>query len=476
MRGEMGTVPHHCGLFGVYGHPDAVNLTYLGLYAQQHRGQESAGICSRDDGPILRRAGMGLVTDVFDPKVLHELRNPVAIGHVRYSTTGSCHDVNAQPLLVTYAEGQVAVAHNGNLINAALLREQYEQHGAIFNTSSDTEVIVHILAKPSHVEKEDQLVHVLNHLQGAYSLLFLFRDRLVAARDPFGFRPLVLGEMPNGAAVLASETTALTKVDAAFVREIEPGEVLTISDRGMHSQWIVPPQTMCPAYCIFEQIYFADPSSDVFGENVQQIRKAMGARLAREAPVEADVVVPVPNCAQDAALGYAQASGIPYERGFTTSHYAGRSFIMPEQGQRNLAVKMKLNVIRRNVEGKRLVVVEDSVVRGTTTRGKIGELRKAGAAEIHLRVASPPIRHPCYFGIDFPDPAELIANTRSVDDIRDFLGVDSLYYLSLEGMLACVKHPSEHYCTACFSGRYPMPVDRPVSKFALERYQLQMFE
>lgn len=471
-----GSLKHHCGLFGIYGHPDAVNLAYLGLFAQQHRGQESAGIVSRNNGPMKRYANMGLVTEVFNPQVLQELRAPIAIGHVRYSTTGSCSSANAQPLLVNYARGQVAVAHNGNLINAGLLRREYEEHGAIFNTTSDTEVIVHLLAKPSHLEKDDHVAHVLGHLQGAYSLLFLFPDRMVAARDPFGLRPLVLGRMANGATVVASETCAFDIIDAEYVREVEPGEVVSISEAGIHSTRIVPRETFKPAHCIFEQIYFANPASNLFGQNVHQVRKAMGAQLAREAPVPADIVVPVPNCARCAAIGYAQASGIPYERGFTTSHYAGRSFIMPDQNMRDLAVRVKLNVIKENVAGRRLIVVEDSVVRGTTTRGKIGALRKAGAREIHLRVASPPIRHGCYFGIDFPDPQELIANHRTVEEIRDYLGVDSLYYLSLKGMLSCVMRPDDHYCTACFSGRYPMPVDHPVSKFALEREQLRMFE
>jgi amidophosphoribosyltransferase len=424
----------------------------------------------------MRYTGMGLVAEVFNERVMQQLRNPIAIGHVRYSTTGSCHDVNAQPLLVNYAGGQVAVAHNGNLINAGLLRRDYEQHGAIFNTTSDTEVIVHLLAKPSHLEKDNHLAHVLNHLQGAYSLLMLFPDRMVAVRDPYGFRPLVMGRLDNGAIVAASETCALDIMDAEYLREVCPGEIVTISEEGVRSQWIVPRDSVKPAYCTFEQVYFADPASDIFGENVHQVRKAMGARLAAEAPVDADGVVPIPNCARCAALGYSHASGLPYERAFTTSHYVGRSFIMPEQGQRDLTVKMKLNVIKRNIRGKRLVVVEDSVVRGTTTRGKIGELRKAGVKEIHLRVASPPIRHPCYFGIDFPTPDELIANSRTVDEIRDYLGVDSLHYLSMEGMLACLKHENRHYCTACWSGHYPMDIEQPVTKFGLERHQLRMFD
>lgn len=468
-------VRHHCGLFGIFGHAEAARLTYLGLYAQQHRGQEAAGICTTDGRAIKRHARMGLVTDVFDARWIEQLRNPVAIGHVRYSTTGSCIDANCQPLLVTCSLGQVALAHNGNLINAALLRRRYEEQGQIFSTTSDTEVILHALAKHGLVGGRIPMIHVLNHFQGAYCLLFLFPDRVVAVRDPYGLRPLSLGRL-NGAYLVASETCAFDIVDAEYVRDIAPGEILTIDQRGLRSEFIAPPDSVRPAYCIFEQVYFADPASDVFGENVHMVRRAMGRRLAQEAPVAADAVIPVPNCARCAALGYSEESGLPYARGFVTSHYAGRSFIMPEQAMRDAAVKMKLNVIKQTVRGKRLVVVEDSVVRGTTTRGKIGALRRAGAREIHLRVASPPIRHPCFFGIDFPTQHELIAHGRSVDEIREYLGVDSLHYLSLEGMLSCVKGPPTHYCTACFSGHYPMPVHEPVDKFALERYQLHMFQ
>ncbi len=470
------SVRHHCGLFGIYGHPEAARLTYLGLYAQQHRGQEAAGICTTDGTTIKRHAALGLVTDVFNPEILEKVRNPVAIGHVRYSTTGSCTDANCQPLLVTCCLGQVAVAHNGNLINAALLRRQYEEHGQIFSTTSDTEVILHVLAKHAQVAGHVRMAHVLNHLQGAFCLLFLFPDRMVAARGPFGLRPLALGRMPDGAWVVASETCAFDIVDAEYVREVAPGEIVSIDDRGVHSEFFVQPGSVRPAHCVFEHVYFADPASDIFGENVHKVRRAMGRQLAREAPADADNVIAVPNCARCAALGFSEESGIPYTRGFVTSHYAGRSFIMPDQSLRDLAVKMKLNVIKETVRGKRLVVVEDSIVRGTTTRGKIGALRRAGATEIHLRVASPPIRHPCYFGIDFPTQTELIAHGRSVDEIRDYLGVDSLHYLSLEGMLSCVCHPADHYCAACFSGKYPMAVDQPVSKFAMEKYQLRMFE
>ncbi|MBI1825334.1 MAG: amidophosphoribosyltransferase [Planctomycetes bacterium] len=469
------SIRHHCALFGVWGHHEAVALTHLGLYALQHRGQEAAGIVSSNGQRLLRHAGLGLVNEVFNEDNLSKIKGRAAIGHCRYSTTGSCTEENAQPLMFSFAGGQVAIAHNGNLINAALLRRHYEEIGHIFQTTSDTEVIIHLLAKPTHQEKENPLNHVLNHLQGAYSLLFLFPDRMIAVRDPLGFRPLCLGRMKNGAYVAASETKALDLIDATHLRDVEPGEIVTIDDDGLHIRHFGGERNGKGAACIFELIYFADPASTVFGDNVHLVRMAMGEQLAREAPAEGDFVVPIPNCAQCAATGYARESGIPYGRAFTTSYYTGRSFIMPTQEGRDLAVRMKLAVIKDAVAGKRLIVVEDSVVRGTTTRGKIGALRDAGAKEIHLRVASPPIRHPCYFGIDFPDQKELIAHTRSVDEIRKFLGVDSLAYLSHEGMLSSVRMASEKYCTACFSGRYPMDVTEPVEKFALERSQLKMF-
>jgi len=470
------SVRHHCGLFGIYGHPDAVYLTHLGLHALQHRGQESAGIVSTEGERLLRHADLGLVSQVFTKQNLERIRGRVAIGHVRYSTTGSCTEANSQPLLFSFAGGQVAIAHNGNLINAALLRRNYEKVGHIFHTTSDTEVIIHLLAKPTHQTKKHPLNHVLNHLQGAYSLLLLFPDRMVALRDPLGFRPLCLGRLKDGAMVVASESKAFDIVDATYERDVEPGEIVTINDEGVSSRRFGGAVGDRGAACIFEQIYFADPSSLVFGENVHLVRRRMGQRLAQEAPVPGgDVVVPIPTCAQCAAVGFSRESGIPYGRAFTTSHYAGRSFILPTQSGRDMAVKMKLTVIKEAVAGKRLVVVEDSVVRGTTTRGKIGALRAAGAKEIHLRVASPPIRHPCYFGIDFPDQRKLIAHERTVEEIRDYLGVDSLHYLSHEGMLSCVRMAPNKYCTACFSGDYPMDVHEPVEKFAMERLQLRMF-
>jgi amidophosphoribosyltransferase len=457
---------HHCGLFGVFNHPDAVSLTYLGLYAQQHRGQEAAGICAARDGQLHRHAALGLVTQVFAERALEELHGSAAIGHVRYSTTGSSRDVNAQPLLVQFSGGPVAVAHNGNLINAAQLRAEQEGRGAIFQTSSDTEVIPHLLANPAFRDQPDPLAAVLRELRGAYCLLLIFSDRIEAARDPQGLRPLCIGKLENGTYVLASETCGLDIVDAEYVRDVSPGEIVTLSDAGLSSRRFAPP---APAHCIFELVYFADPSSNIFGQNVHAFRVELGRQLAREAPAQADFVIPVPNCARCAAIGYSEQIGLPRGRGFTTSHYSGRSFILPTQRQRDLAVKMKLNVIRDAVRGKRLVVVEDSVVRGTTTRGKMGALRKAGAKEIHLRVASPPIGYPCYYGIDFPDQKELVATGRSVEEIRRFLEVESLEYLSLEGMLSCAARAAPDYCTACFSGKYPIPITTRPSKLALER-------
>lgn len=464
-------------MFGIYDHPEAVEMTYLALFAQQHRGQESAGICSSDHNQITRYAGLGLVTEVFTPRHLEQLRNPIAVGHVRYSTTGSPNIHNSQPLLVEYARGQVAVCHNGNLINAGLLRHTYEEQGHIFQTTSDTEVIIHLLADPEHMNMSDAISHSLTHLQGSFSLLVLLPDRIEATRDPYGIRPLCIGRLANGSYCVASETIALDVIDASYVRDVEPGEIVTIDKDGLHSRFYVDTSQYRPAHCIFEMVYFADPSSSVFRQNVHQARLAMGSQLAREAPVKADLVIAVPNCARCAAVGYSNESGIPFGRGFTTSHYTGRSFIMPDQSMRDMVVKMKLNVIKESVHGRRLVVLEDSIVRGTTTKGKMGALRRAGAKEIHVRVASPPIRHPCYYGIDFPTSEELIAaKLGSAEAIRDYLEVDSLAYLSLEGMLSCVKPPPRHYCTACFSNQYPIPIDHQVQKYALERYQLRMFD
>jgi amidophosphoribosyltransferase len=468
----------NCGLFGIYGNPEAVHKTYFGLHSLQHRGQESAGIASSNGEVIQCYANMGMVRRVFraGSGILEKLSNPIAIGHVRYSTTGSSTAVNCQPLLAEYSRGQVAVAHNGNLINASLLRDEYQAHGHIFNSTNDTEIIIHLLAKPGHAGNPDCLGHVLNHLQGAYCLLFLFADRIEAARDPYGIRPLSIGQTDTGAYVVASETCAFDVVNAKFIREVEPGEIVRIDKDGLHNSFFVKPGTVKPAHCIFEHIYFAKQNSTFFGENVHEFRKKLGRQLAKEHPVEADVVIPVPDSGTSAAVGYAEESRTPFDMGFVRSHYIGRTFISPEQRLRELEVKLKLAIINEVVEGKRVVVVDDSIVRGTTTRGKIRSLRQAGAKEIHMRVSCPPIRFPCFYGIDFPTREELLANNRDLEQIAEFLEVDSVGYMSLEGLLGCARLPDDHYCTACWSGKYRIPIDIAVSKFALEHYQLQMFE
>jgi amidophosphoribosyltransferase len=474
----------NCGLFGIFGDSDAVQKTYFGLHSLQHRGQESAGIASSDGKAIQCYTGMGTVRRVFrrGRNVFDKLPGRTAIGHVRYSTTGASRPVNSQPLLAEYSQGQVAMAHNGNLINAARLRDEYEAYGSIFKSTADTEIIAHLLAKPTHVSNPDPLAHVLNHLQGAYSLLFLFADRIEATRDPYGIRPLCIGQIPaepygqQGAYVVASETCALDAVGAKFIREIEPGEIVRLDEHGISSRFFVTPGTVTPAHCIFEHVYFAKQNSTIFGENVHHFRKKLGGQLAREHPVDADVVVPVPDSGTSAAIGYAEQSGIPFDMGLVRSHYVGRTFISPDQKLRELEVKLKLSVINEVVDGKRIVVVDDSIVRGTTTRGKIRTLRTAGAKEIHMRVSCPPIRFPCFYGIDFPTKGELLANNRDLEQIAEFLEVDSVGYISLEGMLSCAALPEDHYCTACWSGKYRIPIDVAVNKFTMERYQMNMFD
>ena len=467
-----------CGLFGIFGNKEAVSKTYFGLHSLQHRGQESAGIATSNGDTIQCHKGMGTVTRVFrsGSGLLEKLANPIAIGHVRYSTAGSNNPVNSQPLLSEYCRGQVALAHNGNLVNAALLRDEYEAYGSIFKSTSDTEIITHLLAKPTHVAKPDQLGHVLNHLQGAYSLLFLFADRIEAARDPFGIRPLCIGQLKEGSYVVASETCAFDAVGAKFIREVEPGEIVRLDNSGLSSRFFVKRGTVAPAHCIFEHIYFAKQNSHIFGENVHEFRKKLGRRLAIEHPVQADVVIPVPDSGTSAALGYSEQSGIPFDMGLVRSHYVGRTFISPEQKTRELQVKLKLAVVKKTVGGKRIVVVDDSIVRGTTTRGIIRTLRQAGAKEIHMRVSCPPIRYPCFYGVDFPTKQELLANNRDLGQIRDFLEVDSIGYMSLEGLMSCAAQPAGHYCTACWTGQYRIPVDTAVNKFTMERYQLHMFD
>ncbi len=465
-----------CGVFGVWGTPAASQITYVGIFAQQHRGQESAGIAVTTGKDLNAHTGMGLVSQVFNPRMLtEELAGHGAIGHVRYSTTGSSKLCNAQPLLRQYRLGPVAVAHNGNLINAQLLREIYESHGHIFQSTTDTEIIVHLLAKPSHVEKHDPMPHVLRHLQGAYSLVFLFPDRIEAARDPWGIRPLSVGRMPdNGPYVVASETCAFDAIGADFVRDVLPGEIVTINDDGLTSRIFAEPAAE-GAMCVFEHVYFANPASNVFGRNVQRVREELGRQLARESHIDADCVVPMPDSGRTAALGYSKESGITFMEAIVPNRFVGRTFILPDQASRDRAVNLKLNIISDLVRDKRIIIVDDSIVRGTTTRSKMRALRRAGAKEIHLRISCPPIRNPCFYGIDFATPQQLIAHERSIEEIRQFIEVDSLSYLSLEGTLAATKIDPAHACTACWTGHYKVPVDHPMTQLGLEPDQLRLF-
>lgn len=460
--GVLKKAKESCGLFGVFDCKDAVEKVYYGLYSLQHRGEESAGIASSDSRGVIHHKGLGLVNDVFTPQILKDLQRSNAIGHVRYSTYGTSDYDNAQPLVVTYSKGEVAIAHNGQLLDASKLREDYEQHGSIFHTTSDTEVIVHLMAKPSHVEKKN-LSHVLNHLKGAFSLLFLTKDEMVGVRDPSGFRPLSLGKV-DGSYVIASETCALDQIGAEYIRDIEPGEVVYINKYGLKSEIYCSPRRIRPSSCIFEMIYFSRPDSVIFGESVHIFRKKLGMRLAEEFPADADIVISVPEGGNSAALGYSHFSGIPIERGFIRNHYVGRTFIQPGQGKRDKKVELKLNAISEVVKGKKVVVVDDSIVRGTTSRSRLGLLRKAGAKEIHVRISCPPLRFPCHYGIDFQIKEELIAANHTIEEIRKFLEVDSLAYISIEGMLGCTSLPDRQYCEACFSGDYPVSVGGKTKK------------
>ena len=467
---------HHCAVFGVAGPANAAELAYFGLFSMQHRGQESAGIATGNGKSLGCFRGMGLVGDVFKPGLLEELGGPLAIGHVRYSTSGSTRVQNAQPLLVEFKSGQIAVGLNGNLVNAPLLRSEYESRGSIFQTTTDTEVLVHMMAHEDTGDKLDALAKCLGRLQGAYCFTILFEDKVIGARDPFGVRPLSLGRLADGNYCVASESCAFDLLDARYVRDVEPGEMVILTPGNCESRRFVSEQSCNPKRCIFEHVYFARPDSVLFGETVHRVRQRMGGQLAKEHAVAADMVVPIPDSGISAAMGYAQESGIPLEQGFVRNHYIGRTFIQPGDATRKLNVKLKLNVIREVVAGKRLVVVDDSIVRGNTTAGKIENLREAGATEIHMRVSCPPLRHPCHYGVDFPTHTELLAHERDLDQIRRKLNVDSIGYLSLEGMLAATRHAADTWCHACWSGEYPIPVDYQLSKFAMERFQLRMFE
>lgn len=458
-----------CGIFGVWGTPMASQLTYLGIFAQQHRGQESAGISVSTGTDVVGHTGMGLVAQVFTPRQLKEdLAGIGAIGHVRYSTTGGSKLCNAQPLMRQYRGGAIAVAHNGNLVNAADLRNYYEQRGHIFQSTTDTEAIVHLLAEPQFQAIDDPLVEVLRHLQGAYCLLFLYSDRIEAARDPWGIRPLSIGRTIDGQWCVASETCAFDAIGAEHIRDVEPGEIIRIDDNGMQSRRFAQPAKQ-GARCVFEQVYFANPASKLFGSTVQTVREAMGRQLARESMVEADCVIPMPDSGRTAALGFSKESKLPYSEAIVPNRFVGRTFILPDQAARDRAVNLKLNIISELVHGKRIVVVDDSIVRGTTTRSKMRALRRAGAREIHLRISCPPILHPCFYGIDFASKKELIAHDRTVEEIRQFIEVDSLAYLSLDGMLQCSGVPKDDCCTACWTGQYKVPVQLTINKLGFER-------
>ena len=409
---------HYCGVFGIFGHPNAAELTYYGLYALQHRGQESAGIVTCHDGKFFKHHGMGLVPQVFNPHILHDLVGNMAVGHTRYSTTGSSHIRNAQPLTVDCMRGQIAVAHNGNLTNAAKLRDELEEHGLVFQTTVDSEIIIMMLAQPTLGGVENTIVQTLRRIEGAYSLIIMTEKELIGARDPFGFRPLALGRI-NGSWVLASESVAFDQIRAEFVRDVEPGEIVIINEKGLVSIQAFPEHTR-RAFCIFEYVYFARPDSTIGGRSVYEVRKEMGRQLAREYPIAADLVVPVPDSGVCAALGYSEQSGVPFEMAFIRNHYVGRSFLQPTQLIRDFDVRVKLNLISSLVKNKRVVIVDDSIVRGTTCKARVKTLKEAGAKEVHVLVSCPPHMNPCVYGIDFPDRSKLMAANHSLDEIRPF--------------------------------------------------------
>jgi amidophosphoribosyltransferase len=442
----------HCGVFGIFGHPEAAKLTYLGLYALQHRGQESAGIASSDGSGLHFYKSLGLVQEIFTPEVLSGLPGSVAIGHTRYSTAGDNVLVNAQPVVIDCNKGKIALGHNGNLTNALEVRRRLEHRGSIFQTTSDTEVIVHLIARSSARNLSGAIADALNQVEGAYSLLLLTRDEMYAIRDPRGFRPLALGRL-DGVWAVASETCAFDLIDAEYVREVEPGEMVRISRAGIESIRFAPEKQN--QQCIFEHVYFARPDSVVFGRPVNQSREELGRLLAREHPVEADIVTPVPDSGVPAAVGYAEQSGIPFRMALIRNHYVGRTFIEPEQAIRDFGVKLKLNPVRRMIEGRRVILVDDSIVRGTTSRKIVRLVRDAGATEVHMRISCPPTISPCYYGVDTPRRDELIAARQSVEEIREFLGADSLGYLSLDSLRAAVEDTQGKFCTSCYTGSYP---------------------
>jgi amidophosphoribosyltransferase len=454
-----------CALFGVYGAANAAEMAYLGLYSLQHRGQESSGIVTSDGEHIHEHRALGLVAKVYDKEILDKLTGSLAIGHNRYSTTGLSSVVNVQPLLVDCKIGKIAVAHNGNLVNAVELRRRMEKDGSIFRSTTDSEVILHLIARSGQTTHEDMIMEALKKVQGAFSLVFLMKDKVMAARDPLGFRPLCLGRLDD-TYVFASESCAFDIIGAMYMRDIAPGELCVLGPGGPQFMRFAEPAERLQR-CIFEFIYFSRPDSRVFGENVDKVRRKLGRRLAEESPVDADIVIAVPDSSNTIALGFSEESKIPFELGLIRNHYVGRTFIQPRQTMRDWDVRIKFNPVRGVLKGKRIVVVDDSIVRGSTMRKLVSILRQGGASEIHLRIGSPPITHSCYYGIDTPTRGELIASSHTVDQIKEYLGVDSLHYLSREGLLTCVEEP-HNYCVACFSGNYSVMPDGCLHKDVFE--------
>jgi amidophosphoribosyltransferase len=454
-----------CGIFAVHGHKDAARLTYFGLYALQHRGQESAGIVASDGENVREHKAMGLVHDIFTQDALERLAGQTALGHVRYSTTGSSVLVNTQPLRVQFSGKSLAVAHNGNLVNARAIRREMEDSGSIFQTTMDSEVVLHLVAKGAKNGIQAAVMNAMTLIKGAYSMLLMTDDSLIACRDPHGFRPLSIG-MLDGAYVVSSETCAFDLVGARFLRDVEPGEICIIDRDGLRC--LPSSASRRKAQCIFELIYFARPDSTVFRENVYLFRKRQGEMMAAAYPLDVDMVMPFPDSGNYAAIGYAQASGVPLEMGMIRNHYVGRTFIEPSQQMRDFGVKIKLNPVRELLEGKKVLIIEDSIIRGTTSRTRIKTLRDLGTREVHMLVSCPPHRFPCHYGIDFTSKGELIAAGKSVDEIRAYIGLDSLGYLSLEDMVSASKLPGDDFCLACFDGHYPVAIDEGFSKTCLE--------
>jgi len=451
-----------CGVFGIYGHAEASNLTYLGLYALQHRGQESAGIAAADGAQIRVHKAMGYVNDAFDGATLERLSGTLAVGHVRYSTAGESRLANAQPIVVDSAHGQIAVAHNGNLVNAGEVRDALVREGAIFQTNSDTEVVVHLFARAKAEGSEAAIVEAISQVRGAFSLVMMTKDRLIGVRDPHGFRPLAIGRLGD-AWVICSETCAMDLIGATYLRDVEPGEVVIAGPHGLRS--VKPYPSARQSQCVFEHVYFSRPDSYVFGESVNEVRTEFGRRLARESGVPADVVVPIPDSGVCAAVGYAEAAGLPMRMGLIRNHYVGRTFIQPQQSIRHFGVRVKLNPVRSILEGRRVVLVDDSIVRGTTSRKIVRMVRSAGAREVHMRISCPPTVSPCFYGVDTPRRSELIAATHTLEEIRKYVDADSVAYLSLDGLTGAVKGGSSSYCTSCYTGVYPVAFPRDEAKY-----------